>query len=453
MENKKLQVYDPPMCCSTGICGPDVNPELINFAGTLDWLKKQGIVVERFNPSTNPGAFYDNKAVNDALKQHGNECLPLILVDGAVVSRGVYPSKKALAEFAGLDYKDDVEPDISKSTTKSETQDSEAVCGPECNCSKPPANNKMKITVGLVIVLVAIGIFAYKLTKSTPISKTAVSPNTYAAATDETTTKIASPPAEQPNVPIVQSNQTPKKMYYVGEYLESINSLNTVAVDQDAVFILVPAKEKESVKKETETAMLGTQRTLKTSNVKVGLYTLRTSASDYASISSQIKPPAILVACKGRGMNAVQVEDITETKLLQAFLAVSQAGGCGTGSTCGPGNSGCSDRRFKNNISPIETPLDKVLKLNGVTFTWDREKFPLRLFPEGRKIGLIAQEVESVIPEVVNTDNDGYKSVEYDKLVALLIEGVKEMKQQIQKQEAVIQEQGKRIKELEADVK
>ena len=72
----------------------------------------------------------------------------------------------------------------NKNLNESVDQNVESVCGPECNCSKPPANNKMKITVGLVIVLVAIGIFAYKLTKSTPISKTAVSPNTYAAATD-----------------------------------------------------------------------------------------------------------------------------------------------------------------------------------------------------------------------------------------------------------------------------
>jgi len=136
--------------------------------------------------------------------------------------------------------------------------------------------------------------------------------------------------------------------------------------------------------------------------------------------------------------------NINKATLLAALSSCS-SGGCGSG--------GCSDKRFKKNISPIETPLDKVSKLNGVTFTWDREKFPLRLFPEGRKIGLIAQEVEAVIPEVVNTDKEGYKSVEYDKLVALLIEGVKEMKQQLQKQETVIRQQGERIRELEAAAK
>lgn len=337
-KNKKIQVYDPPMCCSTGVCGPDVDPKLVQFAGDVEWLQKQGVAVERFNLSSNPGAFAGNPLVTGALKQYGNECLPLIIIDGAVISRGVYPSKKALAGFAGLDYKDDVEPDSIKSITKSGTQDSEAVCGPECNCSKPPANNKMKITVGLVIVLVAVGIFVYKLIKPTPISKT-VSTSTYAAVTDETNTNITSPSVEQPKVPVVKASQTPKKMY-IGEYLDSISSLNTVAVDLDAVFILVPRKEKESVKKETETAMLGAQSTLKTKGISVGLYTLRTAAPEYQAIIQQFSPPAIVVACKGRGMNAVP-GDVTETELLQAFVAVSQAGGCGAGSTCGPGNQSC----------------------------------------------------------------------------------------------------------------
>ena len=69
MKNKKIQVFDPPMCCSTGVCGPDVNPELVQFASNLDWFKKQGIAVERFNLSANPGAFADNPLVSEALKK------------------------------------------------------------------------------------------------------------------------------------------------------------------------------------------------------------------------------------------------------------------------------------------------------------------------------------------------------------------------------------------------
>ncbi|MCF7919582.1 MAG: tail fiber domain-containing protein [Candidatus Cloacimonetes bacterium] len=131
---------------------------------------------------------------------------------------------------------------------------------------------------------------------------------------------------------------------------------------------------------------------------------------------------------------------VTKSELVSVLQACS-SGGCGTG--------GCSDLRFKNNVSPIESPLAKVSKLNGVSFTWNREEFPQRFFPEGRQIGLIAQDVESVVPEVVNTDLDGYKSVEYDKLAALLIEAVKEMEHQIQQQDIIIQEQEKRLNKLE----
>jgi hypothetical protein len=216
-------------------------------------------------------------------------------------------------------------------------QNEETVCGPGCDCSKPPANNKMRITVGLIIVLIAAGIFAYKIIKPKPSQEP---PETYAGIADGNNTNITPPAAEQPNIPSVKEPKTQKKTY-IGEYLDAFSSLNTVAADQDAVFILIPANEKETVSRETETAIQGTQRALKTNGVNTGVYTLRTSAPEYQSIKQQVSPPAILIACKGRGMNAVPVDGITETKLLQTYVGVSQAGGCGAGSTCGPSNQGC----------------------------------------------------------------------------------------------------------------
>ena len=118
-----------------------------------------------------------------------------------------------------------------------------------------------------------------------------------------------------------------------------------------------------------------------------------------------------------------------------------------TSGSCGSG--GCSDRRLKKNVTNIESALDKVQKLAGVSFTWDRDTYPRKFFPEGRQIGVIAQDVESVIPQIVHTDKDGYKTVEYDKLTALLIEAVKELKQKVQDQEKLIKEQDTRIKTLE----
>jgi len=109
-------------------------------------------------------------------------------------------------------------------------------------------------------------------------------------------------------------------------------------------------------------------------------------------------------------------------------------------------NSCCqsSDRRFKKSITPLTTCLNKVSSLQGVSYEWDRASFPERNFPEGRQIGLIAQDVETVVPEVVSTDHDGYKSLAYDKLVAVLIEAVKEQRQRIESLEARIGELEKR---------
>ncbi len=96
-----IQVFDPPMCCSTGVCGPNVDPALARFAADLDWLRRQGIVVERFNPAQQPAAFTSNSTVKAALAQNGTGCLPLILVDGNVVSLGRYPGREALADAVG----------------------------------------------------------------------------------------------------------------------------------------------------------------------------------------------------------------------------------------------------------------------------------------------------------------------------------------------------------------
>ncbi len=97
-----VRVFDPPMCCPTGVCGPSVDPELARFSADLDWLKKQGVPVERFNLSQEPGAFANNTVVSGALKAKGNDCLPMVLVDERVAVEGAYPSRETLAAIAGV---------------------------------------------------------------------------------------------------------------------------------------------------------------------------------------------------------------------------------------------------------------------------------------------------------------------------------------------------------------
>ena len=97
-----LQVFDPAMCCSTGVCGPSVEPKLAHFSADLDWLKSQGVSVERFNLAQQPAAFVADAAVKLSLDEQGEAALPVIKLNGEVKSRGLYPSRAELAVWAGL---------------------------------------------------------------------------------------------------------------------------------------------------------------------------------------------------------------------------------------------------------------------------------------------------------------------------------------------------------------
>ncbi|MDZ7832007.1 MAG: arsenite efflux transporter metallochaperone ArsD [Desulfobacterales bacterium] len=98
-----LKVYDPPMCCSTGVCGTSVSEQLVEFAGMLKKAEAQGIEVHRFNLSQEPQAFAENKAVRESMAELGQEGLPLVYVDDELVVSGRYPDKKELFELLGLD--------------------------------------------------------------------------------------------------------------------------------------------------------------------------------------------------------------------------------------------------------------------------------------------------------------------------------------------------------------
>jgi AhpD family alkylhydroperoxidase len=100
---KTIEVFDPAMCCSTGVCGPSVDPALVRFAADLDWLGGQGVTVERFNLAQQPGAFAERPLVTETLRAKGEDCLPLVLADGQVVSEGAYPSRAELAGIAGIE--------------------------------------------------------------------------------------------------------------------------------------------------------------------------------------------------------------------------------------------------------------------------------------------------------------------------------------------------------------
>ena len=105
---------------------------------------------------------------------------------------------------------------------------------------------------------------------------------------------------------------------------------------------------------------------------------------------------------------------------------------------------GDSDRKLKDNLKVIDNPIDKLKQLNGYTFTWNDQSTK-----SGRHdVGVIAQEVEAVFPELVKTKLTGHKGVSYEKLTAVLIAGVNEQQQQIEQQQKQIDTLSKQIEQL-----
>jgi len=102
LTTQTIQVFDPAMCCSTGICGPDVDTKLVQFASDLDWLKAQDVIVQRHTLSQNPAAFVENELVKSALTEKGEAAFPVILLNGKVAATGRYPDRAELAGWFKL---------------------------------------------------------------------------------------------------------------------------------------------------------------------------------------------------------------------------------------------------------------------------------------------------------------------------------------------------------------
>lgn len=99
---KTIQIFDPAMCCSSGVCGVDTDQALVNFAADVRWAQGQGAQIERFNLAQQPMAFAGSPLLKHFLETSGIESLPLVLVDGHVVLAGRYPERGELARWADI---------------------------------------------------------------------------------------------------------------------------------------------------------------------------------------------------------------------------------------------------------------------------------------------------------------------------------------------------------------
>ena len=99
---KKIQVFDPAMCCSSGVCGVEVDQKLVGFAADVDWARQSGAQIERFNLAQQPMEFAENAVVKTQLERSGEGALPLTLLDGEMALAGRYPTRDELARWAAI---------------------------------------------------------------------------------------------------------------------------------------------------------------------------------------------------------------------------------------------------------------------------------------------------------------------------------------------------------------
>lgn len=120
---KKIRIYEPAMCCSTGVCGVSVDPELLRMSSLVEKLDKKGIDIKRFNLNSAPQEFVENKKVNEILNEKGEDILPLTMVDDEIIKSGAYPSNEEFEEILSI-----------KIDKKNEEDESSGCCSSDSGC-------------------------------------------------------------------------------------------------------------------------------------------------------------------------------------------------------------------------------------------------------------------------------------------------------------------------------
>lgn len=98
----KVEIFDPAMCCPSGVCGPSVDPKLTRIATAIFLLEKKGFDIKRYNLANEPALFVENEEVNKVLHEKGPDALPITIVDGKILKTNDYPTNEELAELFGV---------------------------------------------------------------------------------------------------------------------------------------------------------------------------------------------------------------------------------------------------------------------------------------------------------------------------------------------------------------
>ena len=202
-----------------------------------------------------------------------------------------------------------------------------ACCGPGCGCGTAAGPGKMRYVIGALIMAVAGVLVVRAITKSDGKGTQAVA-STFATPGAAETAAETEGSAQETGASGATS---------VGTSIGAFAELNTLAAKTDAVFVFLPGKDGKAVNAPSKMMMEAARLIETKAGKKCGLFTLKAGARDYDQVAGQVSLPAVLALVKGGGMSAVSGE-ITESKLVQSFVAASQSGSCaaGAGSSCCP---------------------------------------------------------------------------------------------------------------------
>ena len=224
-----------------------------------------------------------------------------------------------------------------------------AGCGAGCGCHSGGAPGKARWGI-CAIVLIAAGVLVVRAMTKTDAATKQESAHTFATpmavpVAASNTMAAAAPVVSAESAPATGASEGAKPAEAsAGTIIGALAELNTVAAKNDAVFIYLLGKEESSGNAAATKAMQAAVRTIEAKGgTKCALFTLKAGSPDYANLASQVSLPGVLALVKGKGMSAVSGE-ITETKLVQSYVAASSAGGCGSGGSggCAPGTPGCN---------------------------------------------------------------------------------------------------------------
>ena len=221
-----------------------------------------------------------------------------------------------------------------------------SACGPGCSCNVEPCT-RARWVLGAIIMVVAGALVARAMLKSDSVA--AQKPDAEFLLSQSAGTTGAAVVAPEPKA----SNGARKtatlgtppdtaadKAVVCGVLIQSLGDLNQKAMGKDGVFVFLAGQDAGKNRKVVSVIEKGAA-TLRERKINMGVFTLEAGSSEYTNIARQVPPPGVIAMVKGRGASAVS-NDITEPKLVQAFVAASSAGGgCGP-SGCGPSSAGCN---------------------------------------------------------------------------------------------------------------